>query len=292
MSEWYYMSGGQQHGPVSAAQLKSLASAGSLAPEDLVWNQSMPEWVAARRVRGLPFAGGVSAVKTAAPVRAAARAAAASAPAPAPAPVAVAEPEQPPQAFEPEQAATPFAPEEASSPAETYQAPSEPSKTEEEAPPARAASSRIISQRGTQVPPQAVDLFAKTRSPVLLISFLMFFLMLAALAATAFAALVNYDKAGKILTPALKAQGTLLRLRTELPFLIIYGAYALMALIMMVLLGKYSSRIKKLTATLGSEELERTMRVQTSLWKFIMLVMLITIALAVVRHFHLVKALV
>ena len=57
MSEWYYMYGGQQQGPVTAAQLKSLAATGSLGPDDLVWNSSMTEWAAAKRMRGLNFVG-------------------------------------------------------------------------------------------------------------------------------------------------------------------------------------------------------------------------------------------
>src|SRR6185437_8748690 len=65
MSEWYFMSGGEQQGPVTAAQLKGLASTGTLKPDDLVWNQTMTEWVAARRVKGLPFAGQPAATKTA-----------------------------------------------------------------------------------------------------------------------------------------------------------------------------------------------------------------------------------
>lgn len=55
MSEWYYIVGGQQNGPITAAQLKSLAASGTVGPADLVWNQSMTEWLPAQRVRGLNF---------------------------------------------------------------------------------------------------------------------------------------------------------------------------------------------------------------------------------------------
>lgn len=52
--DWFYSPGGRAaQGPVSAARLKELASAGRLQPTDLVWREGTPEWVPARRVRGL-----------------------------------------------------------------------------------------------------------------------------------------------------------------------------------------------------------------------------------------------
>jgi hypothetical protein len=50
---WYYASGGQQRGPVKTAQLKQLATAGELKPEDLVWCDGMPNWAPAGTVKGL-----------------------------------------------------------------------------------------------------------------------------------------------------------------------------------------------------------------------------------------------
>ncbi|MEN6450758.1 MAG: DUF4339 domain-containing protein [Thermoguttaceae bacterium] len=67
--EWYYARDNKQMGPVSAAELKRLATAGELRPEDLVWREGMTEWSLARNVRGLfeeeakPTAAGGSAVK-------------------------------------------------------------------------------------------------------------------------------------------------------------------------------------------------------------------------------------
>ena len=55
--EWYYAQHGQQHGPVSAAQIKEMAASGTLRADDLIWNASMTEWVAASRVKGLSFGG-------------------------------------------------------------------------------------------------------------------------------------------------------------------------------------------------------------------------------------------
>ena len=51
--EWYYARGNKQMGPVSAPELKRLATAGELRPEDLVWREGMTEWSVARNVRGL-----------------------------------------------------------------------------------------------------------------------------------------------------------------------------------------------------------------------------------------------
>jgi hypothetical protein len=51
--EWYYARDNKQMGPVSAAELKRLASVGSLVPDDLVWREGMTAWAPARNVRGL-----------------------------------------------------------------------------------------------------------------------------------------------------------------------------------------------------------------------------------------------
>src|ERR1700678_4260354 len=99
MSEWYYMSGGEQHGPVTGGQLKSLAASGGLLPDDLVWNQTMTEWVAARRVKGLPFAGQAQVAKATAPVRAAVSRVAPAAVQAAPQAAPAQEPEEPAQPF-------------------------------------------------------------------------------------------------------------------------------------------------------------------------------------------------
>jgi hypothetical protein len=44
--EWYYASNGQQKGPVSQEELVSLFQQGEVKASDLVWNQSMTDWVA------------------------------------------------------------------------------------------------------------------------------------------------------------------------------------------------------------------------------------------------------
>ena len=53
MAEWHYSRGNEQHGPVSSAQLKEMATAGQLQPTDLIWKDGMPGWVAAGKIKGL-----------------------------------------------------------------------------------------------------------------------------------------------------------------------------------------------------------------------------------------------
>jgi hypothetical protein len=52
-ANWYYSSGGKQAGPVSSADLNTLASSGQLLPTDMVWKEGMQSWVPANRVKGL-----------------------------------------------------------------------------------------------------------------------------------------------------------------------------------------------------------------------------------------------
>jgi TM2 domain-containing membrane protein YozV len=51
--EWHYAIGGVQQGPISWEELKSLAQAGKLAANDLVWKRGMQGWVAASLVPDL-----------------------------------------------------------------------------------------------------------------------------------------------------------------------------------------------------------------------------------------------
>lgn len=53
MSDWYYKIGEQVVGPMSADQLRALATGGRLAPSDPVANAKEGPWVAASRVKGL-----------------------------------------------------------------------------------------------------------------------------------------------------------------------------------------------------------------------------------------------
>lgn len=52
-AEWHFLKNGTQQGPVTAAQLKQLASAGSLLPSDMIWKNGLPNWVPASSVKGL-----------------------------------------------------------------------------------------------------------------------------------------------------------------------------------------------------------------------------------------------
>ena len=51
--QWHYSRGGQQAGPISAAELKQLASSGKLSRTDMVWKDGMPNWVPAEKINGL-----------------------------------------------------------------------------------------------------------------------------------------------------------------------------------------------------------------------------------------------
>ena len=51
--QWWYAQGDQQLGPVSPAELRQLATSGTLTPADLVWREGMPQWAPAAKVKGL-----------------------------------------------------------------------------------------------------------------------------------------------------------------------------------------------------------------------------------------------
>lgn len=51
--QWYYARNDQQFGPVSATELKQLADAGAIAPDDLLWREGMDSWTTAINLRGL-----------------------------------------------------------------------------------------------------------------------------------------------------------------------------------------------------------------------------------------------
>jgi hypothetical protein len=41
---WYYSQGGQQAGPVTLDQIRQMAGAGQITPQDLVWREGMAQW--------------------------------------------------------------------------------------------------------------------------------------------------------------------------------------------------------------------------------------------------------
>jgi hypothetical protein len=47
--QWYYARDGAQQGPVSEDEIKRLAEAGTLRPQDLVWREGMPQWQPAQQ---------------------------------------------------------------------------------------------------------------------------------------------------------------------------------------------------------------------------------------------------
>jgi len=52
-ADWYYEIDGQQHGPVSAGQLRQLATTGELQPSHLIWKEGMPKKVPAGSAKAL-----------------------------------------------------------------------------------------------------------------------------------------------------------------------------------------------------------------------------------------------
>ena len=53
MSEWFFTKDGQQQGPVAAETLRELASSGKLLEDDLVWQDGLVDWVAAKSIKRL-----------------------------------------------------------------------------------------------------------------------------------------------------------------------------------------------------------------------------------------------
>lgn len=53
MEEWYYVRDGKQQGPVRLENLRDMAAAGELKPDDKVWCRSMTDWTPAREVDGI-----------------------------------------------------------------------------------------------------------------------------------------------------------------------------------------------------------------------------------------------
>ena len=55
--DWYYASGGEHKGPVSEDELIDLFRLGQVKDWDLVWNDTMTDWVALKNVPELATAG-------------------------------------------------------------------------------------------------------------------------------------------------------------------------------------------------------------------------------------------
>jgi len=62
--EWYYSVDGDRQGPIGGAELKKLAEAGTLKPNDLVWRDGMADWVQAKSIKGLFGAAAASGSKS------------------------------------------------------------------------------------------------------------------------------------------------------------------------------------------------------------------------------------
>ena len=49
MGRWYYMVQNQQRGPIELPAMQSLVQGGQIQPETLVWEEGMPQWIAAQQ---------------------------------------------------------------------------------------------------------------------------------------------------------------------------------------------------------------------------------------------------
>ena len=50
MTKWYYAKNGNRNGPVEPDEIKGLFQSGEIKPDDLVWEEGMPDWVRAGSV--------------------------------------------------------------------------------------------------------------------------------------------------------------------------------------------------------------------------------------------------
>lgn len=53
MTQWFYLKGGNPHGPISGVQLQAMVRSGSLQPTDLVRREGLTKWLPASKVKGL-----------------------------------------------------------------------------------------------------------------------------------------------------------------------------------------------------------------------------------------------
>ena len=89
-AQWYYVENDEEVGPVPAAVIKQKVAAGVIGPDDEIWKDGLPDWVPARKVKGLFTAGATGSARTAT-----AAPAPPPAPEPVPEPAPVAEPDEP-----------------------------------------------------------------------------------------------------------------------------------------------------------------------------------------------------
>lgn len=57
MKQWYYAHQGERKGPVDAGTLQNLYRQGHIRPDDLVWQEGMPDWCKASSVQLLQTTG-------------------------------------------------------------------------------------------------------------------------------------------------------------------------------------------------------------------------------------------
>lgn len=49
MARWYYLQSGAQRGPIELQMMQSLVQSGQIQPDTMVWEEGMPQWIAAQQ---------------------------------------------------------------------------------------------------------------------------------------------------------------------------------------------------------------------------------------------------
>ena len=67
MSQWYCYIQGQQYGPVDEPTVRQWVREGRILPDNMVWNEQLPDWTPAADVPGLMGGGSAAPAASSAP---------------------------------------------------------------------------------------------------------------------------------------------------------------------------------------------------------------------------------
>lgn len=51
--QWFFSTDGHRQGPYTSRELRAAADSGRLGPDDMVWKEGMPNWLKAKKIKGL-----------------------------------------------------------------------------------------------------------------------------------------------------------------------------------------------------------------------------------------------
>jgi hypothetical protein len=235
MSDWYYARDGQQTGPVSADQLKQWLRAGQLSPQDHVWREGLPEWLAIAKVPEL-----VGTVRR---------------PMQAPAPTAARAAPQPRAAAQPQPATAAVA-----KPAENPAA-AVPTGASLEYEGSGAGEPLIVS-------PAAISLLRQTKPWVKLFSVLLY-IGVGLIVLASVATLIALFSAAASSSGSRGGRGEGLGVFLGVVQLVIMFGMAAMYYFPATFLGRYAARIDKVVQQGRRQDFEAALRAQMTFWKFI-----------------------